>query len=121
MGVIEQSAEQRFGVEPRDAQPGNRTVNTDQGSGGSVPDQPVVFERKVTVGASDRPKRRIRILHVTSSIAHTAKRQRFSSEADQHFHDIVEFLVRHLERSFHVVECKLMCRHGCRIDPAGLQ
>jgi len=57
-GSVEHAAEQRRGVEPRDAQPGDGTVPRDEGGGRPVADEAVVFDGEVAVDRAERCERR---------------------------------------------------------------
>ncbi|MEU6431059.1 hypothetical protein ABZ860_34600 [Microbispora sp. NPDC046973] len=67
--MIEQAAEQRFGVETGKAHPWDGTVQTDQRRRRSVPDEAEIFQRRITVTHANRPECRIEIKHVASSFA----------------------------------------------------
>ncbi len=64
--LIQQSAEQRFGIEPGQAHPGDGAVQTDQRGGCAVPDEAEVLQRQVAVPSADRPERWIGIVHAAS-------------------------------------------------------
>jgi hypothetical protein len=60
---VEQAAQQRGGVEARQAQPADAAVQADQGNRRSVTDQAKILERRVAVPAANRPEGRITFEH----------------------------------------------------------
>jgi hypothetical protein len=56
--VVKDRAEHRRGVEPRQAQPGDRSVTANECGGGAVTDQSVILQRQVPIGVLQRSERR---------------------------------------------------------------
>ncbi len=78
LGLLDSACMVRLSISQKlqwNTQPGNRSVDTDQGSRRAVSDQPVIFRGQVTVDPAYRPKRWVGIVHHTSSTAHAAKRR----------------------------------------------
>jgi hypothetical protein len=53
---IQQTAEDRLGVEAGKAQPVDAAIQPDQGHGCPVPDQPKILKWRVTLADPDRPE-----------------------------------------------------------------
>jgi hypothetical protein len=66
-GIIEHAAEQRLGVEARQAQPRDAPVEADQRRGRPVADQAHVLEREIAVAPAHRAKGRVLVDHRRSS------------------------------------------------------
>jgi hypothetical protein len=60
---IEQTAEERFGVEAGKAQPIDAAIQPDQGHSGPVSDQPEILKWRVTLANPDWPEGRIGFEH----------------------------------------------------------
>src|SRR5262249_30581943 len=70
LGMVQQPAEERAGIEPGDAQPRDAAVPADQRSGRPVSDQPEVLQRKITGEPPDRTESRVEFEHVVTPRAY---------------------------------------------------